>query len=250
MEKSSTLLKVFVLTVLLFVFRQPLTVDIHYYYILELSFYLSLLFSQITDIRRKVRMIHTTQHASRMDRRASVRTTVRQQRFRVDTRKSCSAYATTSRVATQKMTLSLPDCPSLFLPSPQLRYVLSVFSQTFAFNLSVSSLICGTKIKRSGLRGWTLSHLSFSSHPQPQQWCTTVCFQVTSSKLCTLNLLYVPLIIIIKALFILHISKSYKVPKTSDAFPWIFPFVVTFNFTFAAKEKYSDHQKNVDYWIR
>uniref|UniRef100_A0A674F7W5 Ceramide synthase 6 n=1 Tax=Salmo trutta TaxID=8032 RepID=A0A674F7W5_SALTR len=32
---------------------QPLTVDIHYYYILELSFYLSLLFSQFTDIRRK-----------------------------------------------------------------------------------------------------------------------------------------------------------------------------------------------------
>ncbi|MEQ2188961.1 Ceramide synthase 6, partial [Goodea atripinnis] len=32
---------------------QPLTVDIHYYYILELSFYLSLLFSRFTDIRRK-----------------------------------------------------------------------------------------------------------------------------------------------------------------------------------------------------
>lgn len=32
---------------------QPLTVDIHYYYILELSFYLSLLFYQFTDIRRK-----------------------------------------------------------------------------------------------------------------------------------------------------------------------------------------------------
>uniref|UniRef100_A0A672KDW7 Ceramide synthase 6 n=1 Tax=Sinocyclocheilus grahami TaxID=75366 RepID=A0A672KDW7_SINGR len=32
---------------------QPLTVDLHYYYILELSFYLSLLFSQFTDIRRK-----------------------------------------------------------------------------------------------------------------------------------------------------------------------------------------------------
>lgn len=37
-------------------FMQPLTVDIHYYYILELSFYLSLLFSQFTDIRRKVIM--------------------------------------------------------------------------------------------------------------------------------------------------------------------------------------------------
>ncbi|TRY92791.1 hypothetical protein DNTS_024863, partial [Danionella cerebrum] len=33
--------------------NQPLTVDLHYYYILELSFYLSLLFSQFTDIRRK-----------------------------------------------------------------------------------------------------------------------------------------------------------------------------------------------------
>ncbi|KAM9486772.1 ceramide synthase 6 isoform 1-T1 [Clarias gariepinus] len=32
---------------------QTLTVDLHYYYILELSFYLSLLFSQFTDIRRK-----------------------------------------------------------------------------------------------------------------------------------------------------------------------------------------------------
>ncbi|XP_065108391.1 ceramide synthase 6 [Paramisgurnus dabryanus] len=32
---------------------QPLTLDLHYYYILELSFYLSLLFSQFTDIRRK-----------------------------------------------------------------------------------------------------------------------------------------------------------------------------------------------------
>ncbi|KAI4887078.1 hypothetical protein NFI96_013970 [Prochilodus magdalenae] len=32
---------------------QALTVDLHYYYILELSFYLSLLFSQFTDIRRK-----------------------------------------------------------------------------------------------------------------------------------------------------------------------------------------------------
>ncbi|KAM8857820.1 ceramide synthase 6 isoform 2-T2 [Synchiropus picturatus] len=33
--------------------NQPLTVDVHYYYIVELSFYLSLLFSQFTDIRRK-----------------------------------------------------------------------------------------------------------------------------------------------------------------------------------------------------
>lgn len=51
------LLVVLILTLLLCVFMQPLTVDIHYYYILELSFYLSLLFSQFTDIRRKVRMI-------------------------------------------------------------------------------------------------------------------------------------------------------------------------------------------------
>ena len=113
-EKSGTLLKVFVITVLLFVFRQPLTVDIHYYYILELSFYLSLLLSQITDIRRKVRMIRTT------DRRVSVkRTSVRQPRSRVDARKSCSAHAT-----------ELPytfDCPSLFLLSPQLRYVYSAY---------------------------------------------------------------------------------------------------------------------------
>lgn len=47
--------QIFILFLLLFVFIQPLTVDIHYYYILELSFYLSLLFSQFTDIRRKVR---------------------------------------------------------------------------------------------------------------------------------------------------------------------------------------------------
>ncbi|KAG7280406.1 hypothetical protein CRUP_028146 [Coryphaenoides rupestris] len=33
--------------------NQPLTVDLHYYYIVELSFYLSLLFSQFTDMRRK-----------------------------------------------------------------------------------------------------------------------------------------------------------------------------------------------------
>ncbi|KAG5283244.1 hypothetical protein AALO_G00039970 [Alosa alosa] len=33
---------------------QALTVDLHYYYTLQLSFYLSLLFSQFTDIRRKV----------------------------------------------------------------------------------------------------------------------------------------------------------------------------------------------------
>ena len=36
------------------VFLQPLSVDVHYYYILELSFYLSLLFSQFTDFKRKV----------------------------------------------------------------------------------------------------------------------------------------------------------------------------------------------------
>ncbi|XP_072875885.1 ceramide synthase 6 isoform X3 [Chlorocebus sabaeus] len=32
---------------------QPLTTDLHYYYILELSFYWSLMFSQFTDIKRK-----------------------------------------------------------------------------------------------------------------------------------------------------------------------------------------------------
>ncbi|CAB1346657.1 unnamed protein product [Coregonus sp. 'balchen'] len=41
---------------------QPLTVDIHYYYILELSFYLSLLFSQFTDIRRKDFLIMFLHH--------------------------------------------------------------------------------------------------------------------------------------------------------------------------------------------
>ncbi|CAB1328470.1 unnamed protein product, partial [Coregonus sp. 'balchen'] len=40
----------------------PLTVDIHYYYILELSFYLSLLFSQFTDIRRKDFLIMFLHH--------------------------------------------------------------------------------------------------------------------------------------------------------------------------------------------
>ncbi|XP_048835185.1 ceramide synthase 6 isoform X6 [Brienomyrus brachyistius] len=42
---------------------QPLTMDIHYYYIVELSFYLSLLFSQFTDIRRK--FFHAQSHALR-----------------------------------------------------------------------------------------------------------------------------------------------------------------------------------------
>nr|XP_023653417.1 ceramide synthase 6 [Paramormyrops kingsleyae] len=32
---------------------QPLTVDLHYYYVLQLSFYLSMLFMQFTDIRKK-----------------------------------------------------------------------------------------------------------------------------------------------------------------------------------------------------
>lgn len=44
------------LTVLsLFVF-QPLTSRLYYYYILELAFYWSLMFSQFTDIKRKVRL--------------------------------------------------------------------------------------------------------------------------------------------------------------------------------------------------
>uniref|UniRef100_A0A8C7ZPM8 Ceramide synthase 6 n=1 Tax=Oryzias sinensis TaxID=183150 RepID=A0A8C7ZPM8_9TELE len=41
---------------------QPLTADIHYYYILELSFYLSLLFSQFTDIKRKDFLIMFVHH--------------------------------------------------------------------------------------------------------------------------------------------------------------------------------------------
>ncbi|KAM6985031.1 ceramide synthase 6 [Aplochiton taeniatus] len=41
---------------------QPLSVDIHYYYILELSFYLSLLFSQFTDMRRKDFLIMFLHH--------------------------------------------------------------------------------------------------------------------------------------------------------------------------------------------
>ncbi|KAF3843054.1 hypothetical protein F7725_001903 [Dissostichus mawsoni] len=43
---------------------QPLTVDIHYYYILELSFYLSLFFSQFTDIRRKDFLIMFLHHVA------------------------------------------------------------------------------------------------------------------------------------------------------------------------------------------
>uniref|UniRef100_A0A3B3QAV1 Ceramide synthase 6 n=1 Tax=Paramormyrops kingsleyae TaxID=1676925 RepID=A0A3B3QAV1_9TELE len=42
--------------------RTPLTMDIHYYYIVELSFYLSLLFSQFTDIRRKDFLIMFLHH--------------------------------------------------------------------------------------------------------------------------------------------------------------------------------------------
>lgn len=34
---------------------QPLTSRLYYYYILELAFYWSLMFSQFTDIKRKVR---------------------------------------------------------------------------------------------------------------------------------------------------------------------------------------------------
>uniref|UniRef100_A0A8C9V798 Ceramide synthase 6 n=1 Tax=Scleropages formosus TaxID=113540 RepID=A0A8C9V798_SCLFO len=41
---------------------QPLTADLHYYYIVELSFYLSLLFSQFTDIRRKDFLIMFVHH--------------------------------------------------------------------------------------------------------------------------------------------------------------------------------------------
>uniref|UniRef100_W5MNR4 Ceramide synthase 6 n=1 Tax=Lepisosteus oculatus TaxID=7918 RepID=W5MNR4_LEPOC len=41
---------------------QPLTADLHYYYIVELSFYLSLLFSQFTDIRRKDFLIMFLHH--------------------------------------------------------------------------------------------------------------------------------------------------------------------------------------------
>ncbi|MEQ2212057.1 Ceramide synthase 6, partial [Xenoophorus captivus] len=43
---------------------QPLTVDIHYYYMLELSFYLSLLFSRFTDIRRKDFLIMFLHHVA------------------------------------------------------------------------------------------------------------------------------------------------------------------------------------------
>uniref|UniRef100_A0A8C6Q755 Ceramide synthase 6 n=1 Tax=Nothobranchius furzeri TaxID=105023 RepID=A0A8C6Q755_NOTFU len=43
---------------------QPLTVDIHYYYILELSFYLSVLFSRFTDIKRKDFLIMFLHHVA------------------------------------------------------------------------------------------------------------------------------------------------------------------------------------------
>ncbi|MBN3326383.1 CERS6 synthase, partial [Atractosteus spatula] len=45
-----------------FLYSQPLTADLHYYYIVELSFYLSLLFSQFTDIRRKDFLIMFLHH--------------------------------------------------------------------------------------------------------------------------------------------------------------------------------------------
>ena len=70
-----------VLKYLLCVCTQPLTVDIHYYYILELSFYLSLLFSKFTDIRRKVRvtarhtimnLIHFQSHVYAIERRVII----------------------------------------------------------------------------------------------------------------------------------------------------------------------------------
>lgn len=47
----------FLLNVTLLLFPQPLTADLHYYYILELSFYWSLMVSQFTDIKRKVRVL-------------------------------------------------------------------------------------------------------------------------------------------------------------------------------------------------
>ncbi|MBN3300226.1 CERS6 synthase, partial [Amia calva] len=45
-----------------FIYSQPLTADLHYYYIVELSFYLSLMFSQFTDIRRKDFLIMFMHH--------------------------------------------------------------------------------------------------------------------------------------------------------------------------------------------
>ncbi|KAJ3591659.1 hypothetical protein NHX12_006791 [Muraenolepis orangiensis] len=42
--------------------NQPLTADLHYYYMVELSFYLSLLFSQFTDMRRKDFLVMLLHH--------------------------------------------------------------------------------------------------------------------------------------------------------------------------------------------
>uniref|UniRef100_A0A8C4VPM9 Ceramide synthase 5 n=1 Tax=Gopherus evgoodei TaxID=1825980 RepID=A0A8C4VPM9_9SAUR len=44
--------------VLFCVFFQPLTSSLYYYYIMELAFYWSLMFSQFTDIKRKIPHIH------------------------------------------------------------------------------------------------------------------------------------------------------------------------------------------------
>lgn len=131
--KMTCITQIFILTLLLFVFTQPLTVDIHYYYILELSFYLSLLFSQFTDIRRKVRRtaVYTYTYctpciSNNTDHRVFVKRTLRQKLnnlFVLETRKSCSVFAIISSAVTQKMSLPLPDCPSLFLLSPRLHNV-------------------------------------------------------------------------------------------------------------------------------
>ncbi|ELW62297.1 LAG1 longevity assurance like protein 6 [Tupaia chinensis] len=63
-EKPSTLTRfcesmwrfsffVYVFTYGVRILKKPLTTDLHYYYILQLSFYWSLIFSQFTDIKRK-----------------------------------------------------------------------------------------------------------------------------------------------------------------------------------------------------
>lgn len=66
--------------------------------------------------------------------------------FCLDTRNSCFVFEIISRVSvTRKMSLSLPDCPPLFSLPLWLHNVKSVCLWTFAFHLSVSSLMCEIK---------------------------------------------------------------------------------------------------------
>lgn len=148
-SKMTWITQIFILTLLLFVFMQPLTVDIHYYYILELSFYLSLLFSQFTDIRRKVRHPAADMHHAFLIKRI-IECLLKDRPngekgqagslFCVETREFSSICAIVSSAVTEKTSLSLPDRPSLLLLSGSIMW--SLFACEHLLSASVYSHWC------------------------------------------------------------------------------------------------------------